>query len=58
MYHLAPEVGLRMWVLGQPGSAVEKMYNTPLNLAEQLWCRSNALIVPGQVHARPTDTTG
>ncbi|HUW84772.1 MAG TPA: hypothetical protein VMZ31_18470 [Phycisphaerae bacterium] len=58
MYHLAPEVGLRMWVLGQPGPAVEKMYNTPLNLAEQLWCRSNALILPGQNRARVADATG
>lgn len=44
MYHLAPDVALRLWTLRQPGAAVEKLFRTPLNLAEQLWCRSGATI--------------
>ena len=50
MYHLAPDVGLRLWVLGQDGGEIEALFKTPLNLAEQLWCRSGALFEPPDDH--------
>ena len=40
MYHLAPDIAFRLWTLDQPGEAVERLFKTPLNLVEQLWCRS------------------
>ena len=40
MYHLAPDVAFRLWVLGENGADVEARFRTPLNLVEQLWCRS------------------
>lgn len=45
MYHLAPEVCTRLWVLDEDPDKVEGMYKTPLNLAEQLWCRCGARLV-------------
>lgn len=42
MYHLAPEVALRLWTLDESPDAVERRYRTPLNLVEQLWCRAGA----------------
>ena len=50
MYHLAPDVGLRLWVLGQDGREVEALFKTPLNLAEQLWCRSGAMLEVSDDH--------
>jgi hypothetical protein len=38
-YHLAPEVSLRLWVLGEEPDHIEKRYKTPLNLAEQIHLR-------------------
>jgi len=45
MYHLAPDVALRLWTLRQSGASVEGLFSTPINLAEQLWCRSGAQLV-------------
>jgi hypothetical protein len=42
MYHLAPEIAFRLWALDEDPDAVEKRFSTPLNLAEQLWCRAGA----------------
>ncbi len=42
MYHLAPEICTRLWVLDEDPDEVEGMYGTPVNLAEQLWCRCGA----------------
>jgi hypothetical protein len=42
MYHLAPEVAFRLWTLDEAADAVEKRFQTPLNLPEQLWCRAGA----------------
>ncbi|MFQ6049034.1 MAG: hypothetical protein ACE5K7_06690 [Phycisphaerae bacterium] len=57
MYHLAPEIALRLWVLGEDPDQVERLYKTPLNLAEQLWCRSAAILTdPPQ--AAPPGLTG
>jgi hypothetical protein len=44
MYHLAPEVAFRLWTLDEAPDAVERRFRTPLNLAEQLWCRAGALL--------------
>ena len=45
MYHLAPEVCFRLWTLGQPSEEIEKLFRTPLNLAEQLLCRADVQLV-------------
>jgi hypothetical protein len=45
MYHLAPEICTRLWVLDEDPDAVEAMYKTPVNLPEQLWCRCGAKLV-------------
>jgi hypothetical protein len=44
-YHLAPEIGLRLWILNQNPDSVERLFKTPLNLAEQLWCRCGAKLI-------------
>jgi hypothetical protein len=45
MYHLAPEICTRLWVLDEDPDQVEAMYKTPVNLPEQLWCRCGAKLV-------------
>lgn len=40
MYHLAPDVCFRLWTLGEAPDAVEALFRTPLNLAEQILCRA------------------
>ena len=47
MYHLAPEVAFRLWTLDEAADDVERLYRTPLNLAEQLWCRAGARLQSG-----------
>ena len=42
MYHLAPEFAFRLWALDESPDAVERRFQTPLNLVEQLWCRAAA----------------
>lgn len=44
MYHLAPEVGFRLWTLDEDPTSVETRFKTPLNLAEQLYCRAGMRI--------------
>ena len=43
-YHVAPEVSTRLWTLEEDPDEVERMYKTPLPLAEQLWCRCAAKV--------------
>jgi hypothetical protein len=40
MYHLAPDVCFRLWTLGEDAPTVEDLFQTPLNLAEQILCRA------------------
>ena len=40
MYHLAPNVCFRLWTLGEDPDSIEALFETPLNLAEQLLCRA------------------
>ncbi len=40
MYHLAPDVCFRLWTLGEDPDAIEALFQTPLNLAEQMLCRA------------------
>jgi len=39
-YHLAPEVALRRFAVGQPADRIEALWDTPLDLAQQLLLRS------------------
>ena len=41
-YHLAIDVNLRLWVLAEDPDQIERRFQKPLNLAEQLWCRCGA----------------
>jgi hypothetical protein len=45
MYHLAPDVCFRLWTLGEDPDAVETLFQTPLNLAEQILCRSGMTLI-------------
>ena len=47
MYHLAPEVCFRLWTLDEDPAAVEARFHTPLNLAEQLYCRAGVQVIEG-----------
>lgn len=44
-YHVAHDTSLRLWVIGQSGREVEKLYKTPMPLACQLLCRANVRLV-------------
>jgi len=45
MYHLAPDVCFRLWTLGEDPDSIEALFQTPLNLAEQILCRSGMRLV-------------
>jgi hypothetical protein len=45
MYHLAPDVCFRLWTLGEAPDSIEALFQTPLNLAEQILCRSGMQLV-------------
>jgi hypothetical protein len=40
-YHVAHDTCLRLWVLGQSGDDVEKLYREPMPLSSQLLCRAD-----------------
>jgi len=44
MYHVAPEIALRLWILREDPDEVERLYKRPPSLAEQLWCRCAAVV--------------
>lgn len=46
-YSLAPDICMRLWVLRQDPDKVEGLFKAPLNLAEQLLCRSGSTMVSG-----------
>jgi len=51
-YHLAPEISLRQWVLGEQAEEIESRYKTPLNLVEQVWLRSHSVLeIPERMHS-------
>ena len=47
-YHVAHDTCLRLWVLGDSGDAIEKLYAEPMPLTSQLLCRADAKLVGGQ----------
>jgi hypothetical protein len=45
-YHVAHDVALRLFVLGESPDAVEALFQSPLPLAEQLLCRRGYRLIP------------
>lgn len=45
-YHLAPEIAVRLLVLEQKPDEIEALYGRPPSLAELLWLRSGARLMP------------